>query len=66
MNLKWSSRNSNTIINNRIIISNQFSILNGTSGSDMSKKIVIDHLMYLNDFNIKGYVIPNKKLKKRN
>jgi hypothetical protein len=32
----------------------------------MSKKIVIDHLMYLNDFNIKGYVIPNKKLKKRN
>lgn len=49
------------IINNRVIVSYQFPLLNGTSGSEMAKKIGVDHLMYLNDFNINGYAIQNKK-----
>lgn len=50
------------IINNRVIISNAIPTLNGTSGLEMAKKLGIDHVIYLNDFNINGYSLQSKNM----
>ena len=50
------------LINNKVIVSNVLPDLNGTTGEEMAKEIGIEHVIYLNDFNVNGYSIQSKVL----
>ena len=50
------------LINNKVIVSNALPDLNNTTGAEMAREIGIEHVIYLNDFNVNGYSIQSKIL----